>query len=68
MKNTYEIEFTHWAELDLDEITTYIAENDDISKAVRVYLKLKEKILNLSEFPNRGRIVPELNGFHFCCF
>jgi toxin ParE1/3/4 len=60
MKNTYEIEFTHWAELDLDEITTYIAENDDISKAVRVYLKLKEKILNLSEFPNRGRIVPEL--------
>jgi toxin ParE1/3/4 len=94
MKNTYEIEFTHWAESDLDEIAIYIAENDDISiaarfdsravtrkrmktntnefaqhigsprrgvsKAVRVYLKLKEKILNLTESPYRGRIVPEL--------
>jgi len=60
MKNTYEIEFTHWAESDLDEIAMYIAENDDISRAVRVYLKLKENILNLTESPNRGRIVPEL--------
>jgi toxin ParE1/3/4 len=60
MKSTYEIEFTHWAESDLDEIAIYIAENDDISKAVGVYLKLKEKILNLNESPNRGRIVPEL--------
>jgi addiction module RelE/StbE family toxin len=60
MKSKYEIEFTHWAESDLDEIAIYIAENDDISKAVRVYLKLKEKILNLNESPNRGRIVPEL--------
>jgi plasmid stabilization system protein ParE len=60
MTGTYQIEFTQWAESDLDEIATYIAENDSISKAVRVYLKIKEKILNLSEFPNRGRIVPEL--------
>ena len=60
MKNMYEIEFTYWAESDLDEIAMYIAENDDISKAVRVYLKLKEKILNLNESPKRGRIVPEL--------
>ena len=60
MKNTYEIEFTHWAESDLDEIAMYIVENDDISEAVRVYLKLKEKILNLNESPYRGRIVPEL--------
>ncbi|MGD2085775.1 MAG: type II toxin-antitoxin system RelE/ParE family toxin [Candidatus Aminicenantes bacterium] len=59
MKNTYEIEFTHWAESDLDGIAVYIAENDDISKAVRVYLKLKKKILNLNESPYRGRIVPE---------
>ena len=60
MKNKYAIEFTHWAESDLDEIALYIAENDDISKALRVYLKLKGKILNLDEFPLRGRIVAEL--------
>ena len=60
MKHKYEVDFTHWAESDLDEIALYIAENDDISKAVQVYLKLKDKILNLDESPNRGRIVPEL--------
>lgn len=60
MTDTYEIEFTHWAESDLDEIAIYIAGNDDISRAVRLYLNLKDKILNLAESPVRGRIVPEL--------
>jgi toxin ParE1/3/4 len=60
MKSSYDIEFTQFAESDLNEIATYIAENDDISKAVKVYLTLKETILALNESPKRGRIVPEL--------
>jgi plasmid stabilization system protein ParE len=60
MIDKYNIEFTQWAESDLDEIATYIAENDSISKAVRVYRKIKEKILSLNDLVERGRIVPEL--------
>jgi toxin ParE1/3/4 len=60
MNNTFEIEFTLYAEIDLDEITVYIAEHDDVNKAVQVYYKIKKKILSLAEFPDQGRIVPEL--------
>jgi plasmid stabilization system protein ParE len=60
MIDKYNIEFTQWAESDLDEIATYIAENDSISKAARVYQKIKEKILSLNDLVERGRIVPEL--------
>ncbi|HLP47216.1 MAG TPA: type II toxin-antitoxin system RelE/ParE family toxin [Candidatus Kapabacteria bacterium] len=60
MNNTFGIEFTLFAEADLDEIALYIAEHDDVNKAVQVYLKIKKKILSLAEFPDQGRIVPEL--------
>ncbi len=56
----YEIEFSSWAEQDLDELIKYISENDSITRAVEVYLKIKEKVSHLSQFPDRGRIVPEL--------
>ena len=60
MSNSYRIEFTQWAEADIDGIVMYIAENDSIPRAVEVYLKIKEKIVSLEEFADRGRIVPEL--------
>jgi len=60
MNESFQVKFTEWAELDLDNIITYIAENDDIQKAIQIYLKIKEKIFYLSEFPDRGRVVPEL--------
>jgi plasmid stabilization system protein ParE len=60
MNDTFEIEFTLWAEIDLDEISIYIAENDDVNKAVQLYYKIKKKIISLAEFPDQGRIVPEL--------
>ncbi|MCX6584646.1 MAG: type II toxin-antitoxin system RelE/ParE family toxin [Candidatus Aminicenantes bacterium] len=60
MNNTFEIEFTLLAEVDLDEIALYIAEHDEVNKAVQVYFKIKKKILTLAEFPDQGRIVPEL--------
>ena len=47
MIDRYKIEFTQWAETDLDHIVMYIAENDSVSRAVEVYLKIKEKIFSL---------------------
>lgn len=60
MIQEYKIEFTEWAEVDLDEIALYIAENDQVAKAVKVYLKIKDRILSLKSFAERGRVVPEL--------
>lgn len=60
MERKYAVEFTQWAEADLDDIVTYIAENDNVQDAVKVYVKLKEKISALDTMADRGRIVPEL--------
>lgn len=60
MTGEYTIEFTNWAESDLDDITTYIAENDGVPRAIKVYYKIKKKILTLDVLAERGRIVPEL--------
>lgn len=60
MTGKYKIEFTNWAESDIDDIVTYIAENDNVTDAVKVYLKLKKRISDLNELADRGRIVPEL--------
>lgn len=56
----YSVEFTLGAETDLDNIVGYIAANDSVPKAARLYYKLKEKIQALDELPERGRLVPEL--------
>lgn len=52
----------HWAsvaENDLKGIIEYIAE-DSLANAISVFEKIKEKALGLNQFPERGRIVPEL--------
>lgn len=42
MNNTFNIDFTLSAEGDLDEIALYIAEHDEVDKAVQVYYKNKK--------------------------
>jgi len=52
----------HWtpvAKQDLSDIVDYIAQ-DSIDNALRVLEKLEKKANDLDEFPQRGRIVPEL--------
>jgi plasmid stabilization system protein ParE len=52
----------HWAEVaekDLIGIIEYIAE-DSLTNAINVFEKLKKKASSLNQFPQRGRIVPEL--------
>ncbi|MCP5046389.1 MAG: type II toxin-antitoxin system RelE/ParE family toxin [bacterium] len=68
MTAPYRVEFTRWAESDLDQIVTYIAENDNVSDAVRVYYALKKKVSALDELAVRGRVVPELKRINILKF
>jgi toxin ParE1/3/4 len=55
----YEIIISRFAENDLKEIVNYFLEiNPEYAKTL--FLKIKSKILELKEFPERGKIVPEL--------
>ncbi len=55
----YKVIWSHAAESDLNEIIKYIAE-DSIHNALTIFYKIKDKCSGLYTFPNRGRIVPEL--------
>jgi len=48
------------AERDLNEIVTYIAENDSIERALLVSANIEKAIARLSTFPNRGPHPKEL--------
>jgi len=59
MKKTYTVKWSEISEKDLKCIIEYIAE-DSPSRAHEVLSNIKEKVSNLHSFPDRGRIVPEL--------
>ncbi|GHV83080.1 plasmid stabilization protein [Spirochaetia bacterium] len=62
MKNDtaeYSVYITKSAENDLNQIISYIAENNP-RNALEIYERLKAKIFSLSQFPNKGAYVPEL--------
>jgi len=52
--NSYAVVIDVAAERDLDEIATYIAENDSIERALLVSANIERAISQLSAFPNRG--------------
>lgn len=59
MSASYKVQWASVAENDLKGIIEYIAE-DSLAGATNVFEKIKEKALGLNQFPERGRIVPEL--------
>lgn len=59
MSTPYKVHWASVAENDLKGIIEYIAE-DSLANAISVFEKIKEKALGLNQFPERGRIVPEL--------
>ncbi len=59
MKPKYGVVWSNIAEDDLKSIIEYIAD-DSLSEAVRIFNNLKQKASSLYNFPERGRIVPEL--------
>ena len=59
MSEEYQIVWAEVAESDLKEIIEYIA-NDSLDQARQLLDKIKQCASRLSAFPERGRIVPEL--------
>ena len=59
MNPTYKVIWASVAEDDLKNIILYIAE-DSLANARIIFEKIKEKATSLKLFPERGRIVPEL--------
>jgi toxin ParE1/3/4 len=59
MKKTYEVRWSETSEKDLISIIEYIAQ-DSPSIAYEKFKEIKGKASRLYSFPDRGRIVPEL--------
>ena len=55
----YRVQWTVPARTDLTEIVQYIAV-DDAGKALRQLEKIEHRAKSLNQYPERGRIVPEL--------
>ncbi len=61
MDPTYQVIWTHVAESDLKEIIEYIS-LDRPQTALKILKKIKDKVSDLYDLPERGRIVPELQS------
>jgi plasmid stabilization system protein ParE len=59
MKKIYDVRWSETAERDLIAIIEYIAD-DSPSRAYEVFNEVRRKASSLRTFPDRGRIVPEL--------
>jgi plasmid stabilization system protein ParE len=59
MKKIYDVIWSETSEKDLMGIVEYIAA-DSPSNAFEIFKEIKQKASGLYTFPERGRIVPEL--------
>jgi addiction module RelE/StbE family toxin len=59
MKQRYSVLWSNIAEKDLRSIIEYIAD-DNPSNAVKIFKNIKKRAASLYNFPERGRVVPEL--------
>ena len=60
MTKKYGVIWSNTAEKDLIDIVEYIAE-DSPANGLKIFRNIKQKESNLYTFPERSRIVPELN-------
>ncbi len=56
------VEWAQPASKDLENIIDYIS-HDNVDTAITVFKKIKSKCKTLNQFPDRGRIVPELKAY-----
>jgi addiction module RelE/StbE family toxin len=64
MTKSYVFKWTAPAVRDLFEICEYIA-HDSKTKANKISNEINKKVSSLSQFPMRGRVVPELADFGY---
>jgi len=57
----YKILFTESAAKDLEDIYSYISDNDSEERAIYVMGKIEERIMRLNKTPERGSMVRELS-------
>lgn len=65
MNKKYKVEWAAVAESDLKQIIDYIA-SESPGNALHLFKKIRQKASSLYAFPERGRIIPELQsqGIH----
>jgi len=56
------VEWTKSAEQDLNEIIDYILEKEECNNAIKIYNKIKNRMTLLSDNPEQGRLLPELQS------
>jgi len=61
MNKKYKVEWAAVAQSDLKQIIDHIAA-DSPGNALHLFKKIRQKASSLYAFPERGRIVPELQG------
>lgn len=60
VKHSFRVIWTKTAEDDLDSIVDFIAD-DCVDTALAVFNRIHERAATLYNFPNKGRVVPELH-------
>lgn len=58
--HAFMVAWTKTAEADLECIVDFIAD-DSIDAALAVFARIRERAATLNNFPNKGRVVPELH-------
>ena len=58
----YNIEFVESAQQDILGIYKFIARNNSIERAEKIFNEIIDKCLSLNESPKRGKINPELSN------
>lgn len=61
MSKKYKVEWAAVAETDLKQIVDFLAANSPAT-ALQIFKKIRQKASGLYSFPERGRIVPELQA------
>ncbi len=59
-RHPFSVVWTKAAETDLESIVDFIAD-DSIDAAIAVFARICESAATLDNFPNKGRVVPELH-------
>jgi plasmid stabilization system protein ParE len=61
MKKKHKVEWAAIAETDLKQIVDYLAA-DSSGNALQIFKKIRQRASGLYSFPERGRVVPELQA------
>ncbi len=62
MAEAFDVVWSQAAVTDLDDILDFVAERDDVDRALKLYERIRRRVSSLSSYPHRCRHVPELEA------